>query len=325
MKLENKKFLVACLFLWRLWKSLTPRALIFASIWVGLMAIPMFVQEAVPSDERTVTPPDQFFLTEDVALGFVPSRAFFLVRSTNNVYRRYAAVIQPYLSKTQGTNGGIQRWLFGIPIESADVGESFEYSLVATGEMGRTFFQPPRRVSPNDPQFFSGSQEVLSKHLGERKALLADWHGQIREQEAILNRLRADADVIANLGRIVDVKEEIDRGNAIEKDLEKDIENIQKFLKLVKSREDPKNFAGREGQLTKQIAELAEVAREAEGSEKKRRSKGDDEAKSRAQIIELGKTEDYEALQRELIRLRKKRIDQNKSEGQTTSGVGEVM
>jgi len=156
---------------------------------------------------------------------------------------------------------------------------------------------------------FGGSIDNLREHLLKRKQESRSWQTQVDAQDDSLRRLRADADIVADLGRIVEVREETDRVQQSIRGFVQDQANLEEFVRLVRSGPQPRNFAARERQLTKQIVELADAAKGTETGEFARRSEAEREVQRKLGFVEQSRSLDYDALQRELVQLRKQRRD----------------
>ncbi len=144
--------------------------------------------------------------------------------------------------------------------------------------------------------------------LLSRKDVLRSWQLQVRAQDESLERLRADADIIANLGRIVEVKEDAERFRQEAAALDKDITNLRRLFAITRDHASPKNFLGRESQLQKQLAELNHLHEELGTRNGQERSAFELDVQRKLALIEETRFDDYEGLQRELIRLRKQRL-----------------
>lgn len=254
-------------------------------------------------------------------VSFEPVEGFFLISVDDETSRRLKATIVPAYEQVPLTNvveNASRKWLFGAQFNPGRRIARYQYSLVIIGKGNEYLLVGPVLVELGKSSQFTESVDDLREKLLKRKEVLKSWDLQIKAQEENLERLRADADVIANLGRIVEVKEETDGLRAGIKDLDKDAENLRKFLRLVKTHAAPKNYVGRESQLTKQIAELAAVAKNAEGGEQGRKSQSGQELQQKMAILEQTRTEDYDALQRALIKLRRQRMQLETSRPQSS-------
>lgn len=158
------------------------------------------------------------------------------------------------------------------------------------------------------------SADGLRERLLIRKQELNNLRMQFDAQEDSLKRLRADADIIANLGRIVDLREEAERIKKELTDLDHDIISLNEFIGLVRNLPAPGNLLARERQLGRQLQELAEATKKADAEEFSRRSATERELQDHLALVELARHEDLDAMQRELVRLRKRRIELQRRE-----------
>ena len=276
--------------------------------WIGAaLALSLFLpaKPSVAQGGHTVV------LAKSIALDCEPQRGFFFVEIPGAGMRRIEAMFVAGVLQDRESNnrpgGDEQIWESGARIESPVPAEDLEFSLLIFGRGGEIRFTAPSKVGDDPATGFLGLADDMRAELVRQKDVLRSWQIQLRGQEDSLRRLRADAEIIGNLGRIVEVKERVAKVNEEIVDAERDIENLQKLLKVAKSRMVPANFSRREGQLTKQIAELADAAKSAELSEHGRRGALQQEFQRKIELVELSRTEDLGALQQELIRLRRQR------------------
>ena len=265
-------------------------------------AEPEAAQEA-PTDTVEVR---TLFLTQRVPADYALRRAWLLLEIPGQGFQRLEAVFVPASGSLDKAAPGALWWIGAraqVPVAVSDL----RYSIMCEGDANRFSQYGPFDVDTSVDSF-GGSTGLLRERLLQRKGILKTQLIRQREQESALERLRADADVIANLSRIVEVREETARARSAEHDLEKDIANLQELLRLARTAPLPKNFAGRESQLTRQIAELADAARLAESQEQGRRATSEEELQRRVAIIERTRNADYDALQRELLRVRRQRL-----------------
>ncbi|NDC39495.1 MAG: hypothetical protein EBZ48_15895 [Proteobacteria bacterium] len=135
--------------------------------------------------------------------------------------------------------------------------------------------------------------------------------------------LREEAEVVGNFARVVDAKEELAKVQGAISSVEKDIANLDRFLKLAASYPAPKNYRNREQQLASQLVELTEVARKAEQGEFSRRQAVHGEMQQRLRLLEAARSGDTEGLreQLEILRTERERLEHsapNPNAGSTT-------
>lgn len=273
----------------------------------GLLSI--FCNEWALAAERAL------FIDQSASADFPIQEAYFLVSvDQEQVIRVKATIVPPYL----GTNRVLteknelnttSHSKLGAKVLVSDESDSFSFTTLLVGTSTQYAFVPSQSWDLRHKEIFRGSIEALREQLLRQKEVLRSWEMQSKAQDDSLARLRSDADVIANLGRIVDLKEETDRATAEVRDLDKDIATLKKFLTLGKGSLAPSSVLAREGQLTRQLTELAEAAKSAEANEGVRRSGTEADFKHKLSIIEATRLEDYDLLQRDLVRLRKNRIE----------------
>jgi len=182
-----------------------------------------------------------------------------------------------------------------------------QHALLAEAEGGAQVFLPPRLLPLNQENLFGASVDNLREHLQQRKKSLESWQVQLRVQRESLERLRADAEVIGNLGRIAERAEELQRVRAQIRDIEKDMQSLQRFLKLASKGPEPRNFVRRHHTLTQQLDELVRSARDMEAGERQRKNKGEAELNRDLKLVEATRDDDYDALREELSKVRRER------------------
>ncbi len=241
----------------------------------------------------------------DLAFSFegTPKDVLFLVEEPEGAMLVAHGLFVPVLAHA----GVPKRWRGGALVNGHASNMPIRFYVLVLNSDGKYMRFPengtatPGETSVRDP-------DALREYLIQRKEVLKSWQMQIQVQEDSLARLRADAEVIGSLGKIVEVQDEIEKTKKSIRDLEGDMENLQYFLKASHSSELPINYAAREAQLTKQIAELAAAAKFAESSELKRSSLTQAELQRKLALVESTRGEDYDGLQRDLLRLRSKRM-----------------
>lgn len=283
----------------------------YQAVLAGALAAAVIL--AAPEPAAGARAQTSIMLKQSVEIDFTPNEAFFLVEFKSGGLRRVKALLLPPFEagalpgKAQEETAG--RWLAGAQVTAPQRRGKLEYSLILAGKSNRYAFFGPWQEDFSSQDGALDSVDNLREFLLRRKEYLHSLRVQLRAQQESLGRLRADAEVIADLGKILQVREESARVNQEALDLNKDIQTLEKFLKLARHSAAPVNFAGRQNQLTKQLTELSEAAKAAELGEIARRSLSEQELQKRLALVEMTRGEDYDSLQRELVRLRKQRLE----------------
>lgn len=246
------------------------------------------------------------FIDQSRRLTFEPSDAFFLVSfDAGRVLRVPAMIVR--LEGESSVRGDVAPVTYGAgarvrpPRGSSQV----SFSTVFLGTANRLEFVPPTTLELSEASLNRSSTDTLREQLLQRKAVLGSWRMQAQAQEDSLNRLRADAEVIGDFGRILDKKEEIERAKNDLASVKKDIQNLDHFLKLAKTRPAPVNQVGREAQLVKQLSEITQVSHAVELTEIRRRASAETELQRKLALIEATRQDDLATLTSELERLRR--------------------
>lgn len=250
------------------------------------------------------------FLDQVAEIAFTPKEAFFLLEVDSLPPKRIPAVFvpSPQINRND-TNFEMQRWLIAAQTTLASGTESIKYSAIIKGAQRQLSFLPPKTLSHEERNSAELSASELRDQLISKKEVVQKLEAEREAEEQILQRLRADADVIANIGRIVEVKDESEQIKEELSSLDRDLANLGKFLKHDRLKPPPKNLVGRESQLTNQVAELAQAAKMVEGQEADRRAQAQLDMQRQLELVEATRFEDYDSLQRELVRVRKRRMD----------------
>lgn len=244
---------------------------------------------------------------------FTPEQAFFVVRFNSQVISRIPALILPASDRgvtepaTSSQDKRERRWLLGGLIEVPRQFEAFSLSALALGRSGAVAILPESFEQTKEGLVFSSAEQVLRAELAELQGKLTPLKLQMAEQENALRRLRSDAEIVGNFGRVVDAREELSKVRGLIANADKDIANLERFTRLANSYPMPKNYRAREQQLAAQLNELTDMARRAEQGEFARRQDAQTQIQERLQLLELARTENIEALQEELSILRAER------------------
>ncbi len=282
------------------------------------------------SEYRTET----LLLDEVIRTPFTPQQVFFLVAFSPAVssaelvssgddaaprFERYQAqLLPPFEAKESEVSKGVSKvaakvdgaqgmlvWRAGVQVRVPRGAESVSYAVIIAAEGNRFASLSPRELSVSDARLFGGRTDALYEALSLQKSQVREQQLQVDALEAELRRLRADADIIADLARIVEVREDFKRTRQLIDDLQVDQENLQGFVKGAKALPDPRNFASRERQLTTQIAELVALAKETEGSEGLRRAESEQELRYKLEVIDRARGLNLQQLYSEIEQLRR--------------------
>jgi len=184
---------------------------------------------------------------------------------------------------------------------------TIESAFILFSKTERFAFLSPETKPVSELTSIGSSVEELKIRLQERQEQLKSWKMQAKVQGESLERLRSDAEVIGNLGRLTIGVEERDRTLAAITNIKGDIDNLRHFLKLANSAPVPSNFKRRENILTKQLAELANSATMAEKEERQRKSHSEGKLRRELALIEDTRTDNIDQLRRDLEQLRSRR------------------
>lgn len=104
----------------------------------------------------------------------------------------------------------------------------------------------------------------IRSSLIARKGELKQLNQEIQDQAETIGRLKRDAELVGDGQRLTQVEREILELQTKSAGLRRDAETLQRFLTLGSNEPEPRNFAKRMNDLTRQTAELASAAKDAE-------------------------------------------------------------
>ena len=210
------------------------------------------------------------YLHKTVAVPITPQDAFFLIEySPNGFTTRQRGQLVPVNDRDVDN----ARWLVGTKVILPPDVQNLNFSLVLVSKDSHYFFFPPETIGNLSSEDLGVDPYRLKEQLKDKLAELRNLELTGKKQEASLNRLRADAEIIGNFNQIFSAHDEKERLLAEIRGLSNDIETMKNFSKV---RPEPANFSRREGELTRQLAELAAAARNVESGESDRRMAGDE-------------------------------------------------
>lgn len=236
------------------------------------------------------------YLFDTIELEFEPVTAWILLRQDDGDHRRVAAKIVALSSRSDTAKTS---WLIGTRVPPDVKGSPSSFYLIALGSHGEVDGKYSSSREVNE------SEASMGITLNERMRVLDNWHKQLEQQEGNLRRLRSDVDVIADIGRIVEVREESKQILKRIEDIGRDLEDLAKTVGNMKNKPAPNNFLRREAELTQQVSELASTAKRAESAAQNAGKNG--KPKSDKQLIESTKGVDPADLEKKLKELDRQR------------------
>jgi hypothetical protein len=245
----------------------------------------------------------EIYLRRSARLEFLPEEALFFARWETDEISVLPSVLLPSVSQTIGSERSA-RWNFGTKLAVSPSRKLREYSTLIRGKHQENLYLPPKGLTEEDKY---QSSDLLRQRLLEQREKLTSLEKQKSRQDDELRRLREDVDIISDIGRIIRVRQDLEKRSEELVSARKDIEMLQRFLGSVRSSRGPRGYSSREGELTRQVAELAGAAKEAEARESSDRVRTQQARERRRMLIFLGKTADRGALRQELQSLRKQR------------------
>lgn len=210
---------------------------------------------------------------------FRPSEAIFLVRENEKteLIAQRAVLLEV----------GEDKELLAVALIKPEVLlRSAECSvLFKEGDANFSFHSVPSKDCNSD-SFAEGGIGELNKRISQSEEELRVLRQSIDEDQEQIRRLRSDAEVIGNLGRITEKAEQIKVLEEQKTRITQDIERLSTFLKQAAVQTSPRNFTRRQLELTTQLEELAEVVQSVEQDESARRSFSEAQLQRQLAMIE---------------------------------------
>ena len=244
-------------------------AILYPAIFCVRVAL---AQETHPVQRDVGHPPERvgqsIYLHKTVVVPITPQDAFFLIEySQDGSVKRQRGMLVP-VNEHDVDNA---RWLVGTKVSLPPGAQTIKFSIVLVSKDNRYFFFPPATVDNLGSEELGVDPAGLKDRLKSKLDELHTLEITAKKQDATLNRLRADAEIIGNFNQIFSAHDEKERLLAEIRGLNNDIETMKNFSKV---RPEPANFSRREGELTRQLAELAAAARNVESGESARKAGG---------------------------------------------------
>ncbi len=148
---------------------------------------------------------------------------------------------------------------------------------------------------------------AIESRLREQRVALEKWEVQLRAQETTLNRLQDDADVVANVSKIVDAEDELEVVSSDVQRLQTSLGLATRHLEALKTQPIPPNFQRREAELSEQLNDLSTALKTTEASALQRVAAASAELKQKLALIEATTGLQIDVVKGELARVRQER------------------
>lgn len=246
----------------------------------------------------------QNLIVSPIKLKFTPENALFIVSYNDATYAQFQGVVIRSFDKTISEEGETQ-WLAGALVLSNGQQTPVNYSIFLRGKQKEIHYVPNLNLDDINHMAYTGSLDHMKEHIMSRKTVLNSWLVQAKTQADNLKRLRADAEVIADISRILEASEEIDIVKSEIENLEVDLKLLRDIFSSVKTLSVPSNYYRRELELEKQSNELMNLVKQTTSAEESRKNESQEEIQLKLSMVELTRYEDEDKLRQELIRLKK--------------------
>lgn len=159
-------------------------------------------------------------------------------------------------------------------------------------------------VDQLSPAVFLSSAEMRERFI-ERRAELRRVQDEARVLESKIETLKADADAIANVSKIVDAEGELDQVKGSIKRVSSAYKNIQQLRERVSNRPLPLRAKAREVELIQELQELSLALSTTESEAIKRSNFASEDLKRKLALIEETREEHIALLEQELAEARR--------------------
>ena len=273
-----------------------------------LVGLALSIVSLIGAATDCLAEPQSVLITKELLLRFAPESVYLFIDSPRGEVRRIAGAAAPVPTEGEARSG-LQRWLVGGAVNALEVGEPLTVSVLVLGLGNNVSVVPPFRFEPGEEAFKLSDSEAIRARLYSTKATITQMRTEIEVQAASVSRLKRDADELANVKKILEIRDEALLARDYAAGVQRDIDRLTAAVKFVKLLPLPKSYARREVELTQQLAELTEAATHAERSERERRVASEGQLQTRMQLLERTRGISLEALQEEREALRQKRAE----------------
>ena len=282
-------------------KSVTASGLVLTA----LLSFPVLAQDPPVSTRRIALPVEVDF--EPVAASCVMHR-----QGRPEVIRGLFVPEDNNARVVQGGDSSTRTWIVCCAVPEG-VAADGEVSVVLEREgQGATVRSVPAD-SFYEVEHMLDSEEKARQVLSKQREILSSYQVQLKTQQQALARLRNDADLLGEQGSLAARERQLTSAEQQIVALTRERANLEESVKLIRVQPAPLNSATIEVEMTRQLADMAQVARQAESTEGDRQLAGEQDLASRMRLIEESRFEDPEAIRAELVRLRRRRQELEES------------
>ncbi len=246
-------------------------------------------------------------LHREASLSFAPEAVLFFIEWDSgkvDVERGY--LIEPLTSKEdETTTRGIWRGIVRVPWKLSE--SALKLSALFLHKGGQHFLLGPEYWLLRERVETRAYPDELREYLIEEKEELGELSKMLEKEEGQVKRLKSDAEIIGSFSH---AGQSSKRKELIEDELigvREQVKRLRGFLKHASREPKPQHFSVRKRELSQQVRELAEKAKQAESTEKARGEESKLDLIRKQDLIEEMRYEDVVFLREELRRLEEKR------------------
>ena len=253
-------------------------------------------------------------LEKTVRIRFPLERVIFLVDSGAGDLSSYNGEYVE-LPMPQSRFDQSRLWLVTTRLDVPYQVDTINFGVLLLGAEGELVFVPPEKDPLPVESFSEASVAQLRNELLEEQERLLQLKRAFDQQDSEFQALQAKVDKMAGGGELSRLTAE---QRVIESRIQRlslDIAALEASLEVLKREPEPAAVAQQERQLSQQVSELAEAARQAESQEVQRRAQAEIDQQDKLFMLEQAADQSIEQLQQELETLRQRRVNIRRERG----------
>ncbi len=260
--------------------------------------------------------PASLLLVRQVKIKFVPSAAHFIC----NIDQQAATVSRATLLAEAEDSPGVYNIAVALQHKQQDLVLSCGV-LVAGADREFEYVPGLPEVIKSNSSVWADITEIQERSQAAQVEF-DRWQQQREKQEISLKRIRSDANVIGNLERINQSRQELSALEQEERGLRQDIETLTSFLKAAAREAKPANFERRKLMLTQQLEELTRLVSTVESQEAQRKQLSQSDLDAKMRLIEETRYENVNELESQWLQLKtaRERLELEAAQGAPAGG-----
>ena len=233
--------------------------------------------------------------------------------------KAFAAVVPAVLAPgaggdkpVEGTPAVLPGWVLGAEVSLPKQCQTLEFFGRFHGSAGERFQTGVETASIDDPDLVLNNTQLLQSSTLELRKGVRTLELKLRETGDEERRLKADADPILNIGRMVEARTTGNEKPALQDTaIERSRAELERALEALRGDPPPADYLLRERALTAVLRDMTLASHDAVATERARRERGESEVERKLALIQATRFEDLELLRNELrsVQERRKRLE----------------